>query len=85
MDTDLDGRSWPSWVRSVSVGDVVILGDDDSNVTVWTVDGLGFTNITDSFDLLGPWNAPGGRAIMVDSGDASEKATKPDATTPYGS
>lgn len=64
---DAEGKQWPSWCRSLSVGDVLIVAEWE-HVKDVAVAPLGFTEI--ALNHLGPWNAPGGRSFMARTGHA---------------
>lgn len=73
--TDAEGKAWPAWVRSVSVGDVMqVRGWGPDEAVDLTVMPLGFNAVTLGDDSQ--WNRPGGRRAMATAGHASSLEVK---------
>lgn len=81
MAADTSGKRWPEWVRSLSVGDVVLLAGCDceengnpdhrgceTKHTAYACTAMGWDQVT--IDLGGRWNNPGGRKDMAARGHA---------------
>jgi hypothetical protein len=70
MADDADGKEHPSWVRSISVGDVLLVrGWSDDDAPDLAVAPVGFTPV--ALVREDTWNRPGGRAKMAAAGHAS--------------
>lgn len=69
---DTDGTPWPAHVRSLSVGDVVILGDENSVVTVMAVESTGWKYLPD-FNLSGAFQRPAAESwrLLTESGNVA--------------
>jgi hypothetical protein len=69
MSTDVDGKSWSSNVRSLSVGDVVVLTPSQPGTpTAWKVDPIGFSQIDHEIQVA---TGHHGTSVLVKAGAAS--------------